>query len=78
MFKLSVNEFFWTWVTLPLEGSNGCEMPEVGSRIKVLGISSWIGGTATSLFHGVLIVKLSEAEESDCRAVAECHEKRGI
>ena len=57
MFKLSVNEYYWAWITLP----DGCPMPAIDSRVKVLGISSWIGGTTAHLIHGVLVINLGEA-----------------
>ena len=57
MFKLSVNEYYWTWITLP----DGCQVPALDSRVKVLGISSWIGGTTAHLIHGVLVINLGEA-----------------
>ena len=61
MFKLLVNEHYWTWVTVPTEGTIDCHVPAIDSRVKVLGISSWIGGVAAHLIHGVLIVSLGEA-----------------
>ena len=61
LFKLLVNEYYWTWITLPMEGPAGCQMPALDSRVKVLGISSWIGGTTAHLIHGVLVISLDEA-----------------
>lgn len=61
MFKLLMNEYYWTWVTLPSEGPAGCQMPPTDSRVKVLGIFSWIGGATPHLIHGVLVTRLGEA-----------------
>lgn len=57
LFKLTVSEHFWVWVTRPRNG----DRPPLGARVKVLGINSWIGGATTHLLHGVLVVDLAAA-----------------
>lgn len=55
LFKLWVSERLWMWVMWPRDH----EMPLFGSRVKVLGIDSWLGQSITSLVRGVLVVDLA-------------------
>ena len=52
LLRLQVNEYYWTWVTIPA----GSWVPAMASEIEALGIAGFVGGTVPNFLHGVLLV----------------------
>lgn len=55
MFKLMINEAYWTWVVFPDDYCHDQVVAKPGDTVKVLGICSWIGGIGAHLIHGRML-----------------------